>query len=101
MEATTKTTVGEGDYENPWTYEGATFTLLLATLTISSVSSTVLLISNRVSNTSDASTLPVVESLEVGNAKLRLRVTGNATTEVLQSLKQTLKSLDTQFLNEK
>ena len=26
MEATTKTTVGEGDYENPWTYEGATFT---------------------------------------------------------------------------
>ena len=26
METTTKTTVGEGDYENPWTYEGATFT---------------------------------------------------------------------------
>ena len=26
MEDTTKTTVGEGDYENPWTYEGATFT---------------------------------------------------------------------------
>ena len=26
MEATTKTTVGEGDYENPWTYEGSTFT---------------------------------------------------------------------------
>ena len=26
METTTKTTVGEGDYENPWTYEGSTFT---------------------------------------------------------------------------
>ena len=65
--------------------------LLLATLTISSVSSTVLLISNRVSNTSDASTLPVVESLEVGNAELRLRVTGNATTEVLTNLKPMLK----------
>ena len=26
METTTKTSVGEGDYENPWTYEGATFT---------------------------------------------------------------------------
>ena len=26
METTTKTTVGEGDYENPWTYEGTTFT---------------------------------------------------------------------------
>ena len=65
--------------------------LLLATLTISSVSSTVLLISNRVSNTSDASTLPVVESLEVGNAELRLRVTGNATTEVLKNLKPMLK----------
>ena len=25
MEATTKTTVGEGDYENPWTYKGTTF----------------------------------------------------------------------------
>ncbi len=77
--------------------------LLLATLTISSVSSTVLLISNRVSNTSDASTLPVVESLEVAkvNGELRLRVTGNATTEVLQNLKMTLKNLDAQLLNEK
>ena len=26
MEATTETSVGEGDYENPWTYQGTTFT---------------------------------------------------------------------------
>ena len=26
METTTETSVGEGDYENPWTYEGTTFT---------------------------------------------------------------------------
>jgi hypothetical protein len=26
MDTTTKAAVGEGDYENPWTYEGSTFT---------------------------------------------------------------------------
>ena len=26
METTTKTSVGEGDYENPWTYQSTTFT---------------------------------------------------------------------------
>ena len=26
MEATAKAAVGEGDYENPWTYQGTTFT---------------------------------------------------------------------------
>ena len=26
METTTETCVGEGDYENPWTYQGTTFT---------------------------------------------------------------------------
>ena len=26
MDTTTETTVGEGDYENPWTYQGSTFT---------------------------------------------------------------------------
>ena len=26
METTTETSVGEGDYENPWTYKGSTFT---------------------------------------------------------------------------
>ena len=75
--------------------------LLLTTLTISSVSSTGLLIYKLVDNTSDANTLPVVESLEVGNEKLRLRVTGNATTEVLKNLSKTLKNLDDQFLEER
>jgi len=75
--------------------------LLLTTLTISSVSSTGLLIYKLVSSTSDVNTLPVVESLEVGNEKLRLRVTGNATTEVLKNLSKTLKNLDDQFLEER
>ena len=75
--------------------------LLLLTLTASSVTSTVLQISQRVGSTSAESTLPVVESLEVGNAKLRLRVTGNATTEVLNSLQRTLRNLDAQFSEEK
>ena len=64
--------------------------LLLATLTISSVTSTGLQIFNRVSSTSDENTLHSVESLEGGNAELRLRVTGNATTEVLTNLKPML-----------
>ena len=64
--------------------------LLLATLTISSVTSTGLQIFNRVSSTSEENILPSVESLEVGNAELRLRVTGNATTEVLTNLKPML-----------
>ena len=75
--------------------------LLLLTLTASSVTSTVLQISQRVGSTSAESTLPVVESLEVGNAKLRLRVTGNATTEVLSNLQTTLRNLDAQFSEEK
>ena len=75
--------------------------LLLTTLTISSVSSTGLLIYKLVGSTSDVNTLPVVESLEVGNEKLRLRVTGNATTEVLKNLRKTLKNLDDQFLEER
>ena len=68
--------------------------LLLTILTISSASSTALLISKQAKSTSDASTLPVVESLEVAkvNGELRLRVTGNATTEVLTSLKPMLNS---------
>jgi len=77
--------------------------LLLTTLTISSVTSTGLQIFRQEKNTSDVNTLPVVESLEVAkvNGELRLRVTGNATTEVLQNLKMTLKNLDAQLLNEK
>ena len=64
--------------------------LLLLILATSSVTSTVLQISKQGKSTLDASTLPVVESLEVGNEKLRLRVTGNATTEVLTNLKPML-----------
>ena len=75
--------------------------LLLLILATSSVTSTVLQISKQGKSTLDASTLPVVESLEVGNEKLRLRVTGKATTEVLKNLKTTLKSLDAQFSEEK
>ena len=71
--------------------------LLLTTLTVSSVTSTVLQIQSRTKDTSDVNTLPVVESLEVGNEKLRVRVTGNATTEVLRNLKTTLQSMDETF----
>ena len=74
---------------------------LLMILATSSVMSTALQISKLGKSTSVENTLPVVESLEVGNAKLRLRVTGNATTEVLKNLKTTLKSLDAQFSEEK
>jgi len=71
--------------------------LLLTTLTVSSVTSTGLQIQSRVSNTSDANILHSVESLEVGNANLRLRVTGRSTTEVLKNLSKTLQSMDGQF----
>ena len=75
--------------------------LLLTTLTISSVTSTALQICNRARSTSDVNTLPNVESLEVAKDGLRLRVTGKSTTEVLQSLKQTLRILENSTLNEK
>ena len=60
--------------------------LLLTTLTLSSVTSTALQIYNQVRSTSDENILHSVESLEVGNAELRVRVTGKSTTEVLQNL---------------
>ena len=75
--------------------------LLLLTLTISSVTSTVLQIQSRTKDTSGGNILPVVESLEVGNEKLRVRVTGNATMEVLKNLKTTLQSMDETFSSEK
>jgi hypothetical protein len=75
--------------------------LLLTTLTISSVTSTALQICNRVGNTSEENILASVESLEVAKEGLRLRVTGRSTTEVLQSLKQTLNILENSTLNEK
>jgi len=74
---------------------------LLLILATSSVTSTGLQIFRQANNISEESILHSVESLEVGNAKLRLRVTGKSTTEVLKNLKTTLKSLDAQFSEEK
>ena len=59
---------------------------LLMILATSSVTSTVLQISNQGKNISEGNILSNVESLEVGNEKLRVRVTGKSTTEVLQNL---------------
>ena len=69
---------------------------LLTTLTLSSVTSTVLQISNLGKNTLEENTLPSVESLEVGKGKggLHLRATGRANTEVLTKLKPMLKLLE-------
>ena len=64
---------------------------LLMILATSSVLSTGLQISRQGNNTSDESILHSVESLEVGNEKLRVRVTGKNTTEVLMNLKPMLK----------
>ena len=74
---------------------------LLLILATSSVTSTGLQIFRQANNISEESILHSVESLEVGNAKLRLRVTGKSTTEVLQHLKKTLNNLDQAILNEK
>ena len=75
--------------------------LLLLILTTSSVTSTALQIFRPVRNTLVENTSPNVESLELGNEKLRLRVTGKSTTEVLKSLSRTLNSLDAAFSDEK
>ena len=75
--------------------------LLLTTLTISSVSSTALLISNRVGNTSDVNTFPNVVSLEVVREGLRLRVTGKSTMEALTNLRQIESYLGTPASREK
>ena len=75
--------------------------LLLTTLTISSVSSTALQISNRVGNTSDVNTFPNVVSLEVVREGLRLRVTGKSTMEALTNLRQIESYLGTPASREK
>ena len=75
--------------------------LLLTILATSSVTSTGLLIFSRVSNTSEENILHSVESLEVANDELRLRVTGRSTTEVLTSLSPMLKSWANQYSKEK
>ncbi len=62
--------------------------LLLTTLTVSSVTSTGLLICNRVRNISDVNTFGRNVSLEVVREGLRLRVTGRSTMEALTNLRQ-------------
>ena len=75
--------------------------LLLTILTTSSVSSTVLLISQQGKNTSDVSTLSKNVSLEVARDGLHLRVTGNDTMEALQNLVLIENFLETQRSREK
>ena len=75
--------------------------LLLTILMISSVSSTALLISQRVNNTSVENTSTKNVSLEVVRDGLRLRVTGNDTMEALQNLVQIESYLETLRSNER
>ena len=74
---------------------------LLTILATSSVTSTVLQISNQGRSTLEGSISPAVESLQVGNEKLQVRVTGKSTTEVLKNLSPMLKHWGSQHLNEK
>jgi len=75
--------------------------LLLAILTISSVSSTGLLIFKLASNTSVENTSTKNVNLEVVRDGLRLKVTGSDTMEALKSLIQIESFLETQRSNEK
>ena len=74
---------------------------LLTILATSSVTSTVLQISNQGRSTLEGSNSPDEESLQVGNEKLQVRVTGKSTTEVLKNLSPMLKHWGSQHLNEK
>ena len=74
---------------------------LLMILAISSVSSTALLITSRVNNTSEESISNKNVSLEVVRDGLRLRVTGKNTMEALTSLVQIESYLETQRSKEK
>ena len=74
---------------------------LLTIFATSSVTSTVLQISNQGRSTLEGSISPAVESLQVGNEKLQVRVTGKSTTEVLKNLSPMLKHWGSQHLNEK
>ena len=74
---------------------------LLMILATSSVTSTGLQIQSRVKNISEESILHSVESLEVANAELRLRVTGKNTTEVLKNLSPMLRNLASQHSRER
>ena len=75
--------------------------LLLAILTISSVSSTGLLIFKLASNTSVENTSSKSVNLEVVRDGLRLKVTGSDTMEALKSLIQIENYLETQRSREK
>ena len=74
---------------------------LLTILAISSVSSTALLISSRLNNTSVENTSGKSVNLEVVRDGLRLRVTGNDTMEALQNLVLIENFLETQRSREK
>ena len=74
---------------------------LLLILATSSVTSTVLQIQSQGKNISEENILHSGESLEVGNAKLRVRVTGKSTMEVLTNLKPMLDSWAREYSNEK
>ena len=74
---------------------------LLMILATSSVTSTVLQIQSQGRNISGESILHNVESLEVGNAELRVRVTGKSTTEVLTNLNPMLNGWAKRTLEEK
>ena len=89
----------EGDYENPWYYQGTAFTS--DDINDFSVSSTGLLIFNRVNNISVENTSGKNVSLEVVRDGLRLRVTGNDTMEALQNLVQIESYLETLRSNER
>jgi len=75
--------------------------LLLTTLTLSSVTSTGLLICNRVGNTSEENISGQSVNLEVVREGLRLRVTGRNTTEALMNLKEIESYLGTPASREK
>ena len=74
---------------------------LLMILATSSVTSTVLQIQSQGKGILEESILPSVESLEVGNAELRVRVTGKSTTEVLTNLSPMLNYWAKKTLEEK
>ena len=74
---------------------------LLMILATSSVTSTVLQIQSQGKGILEESILPSVESLEVGNAELRVRVTGKSTTEVLKNLSPMLNGWAKKTLEEK
>jgi len=74
---------------------------LLMILATSSVTSTVLQIQSQGKGILEESILPSVESLEVGNAELRVRVTGKSTTEVLKNLSPMLNYWAKKTLEEK